>query len=242
MESEDNEAAKSIAWSLFHACTRSEGPHFLCDPTNRFNNQSYCTTALGHWNSGICIKDSILNFGHPLYFAARSGNLVMVGNLLRAGVDVNAEGGPLKNSRDDHDTFNRTALHAAAYRGHLEVVKMLLEHKDSDINRIHMPTPYDQSNHRGAIPLTPLAYAVVYNHVSVVKFLLKKGADTNVQLVTPAVSKQYAHQRGVPNCEAALIVARAQSRCIAQVHQHVLNSTKLPEALLLLIESFIYYH
>ena len=167
MESEDNEAAKSIAWSLFHACTRSEGPHFLCDPTNRFNNQSYCTTALGHWNSGICIKDSILNFGHPLYFAARSGNL---------------------------------------------------------------------------IPLTPLAYAVVYNHVSVVKFLLKKGADTNVQLVTPAVSKQYAHQRGVPNCEAALIVARAQSRCIAQVHQHVLNSTKLPEALLLLIESFIYYH
>jgi hypothetical protein len=238
---EDNEAAKSIAWSLFHACTRSKGPHYWHEPTNPFNNHAYCTAALRHWNSGICIQDSIPKYGHPLYIVARLGNLVMVKNLLSAGADVNAECGTLQCLPDGHESFNRTALHAAAYRGHLAVVKVLVEHDECDINRVNMPTQRDQLQ-KCAKPLTPLAYAVAYNHVSIVKFLLRKGADTSVDLVTPHINKDYPHRSGPPDCEAARVVALAQFRWTAQAHPQVLQATTLPEDLAqhLLYQTFIY--
>ena len=237
----NKDTATSIAWSLIRACNRFEGPHH----TNPFNNYEYCTTALSHWTNGICIPKSIQWYGHPLYIAARVGNLLMVKNLLSAGADVNAEGGswicfhgPQTYLRNGHETFNRTALHAAAYKGHLAVVKVLVEHDGCEVNGVNMPTQRDQFE-KGAIPLTALAYAVAYNHVEIVKVLLKKGADTSVELVTKAANKRNAHQRGAPDCEAARVVAVAHSRWTAQAHRRILQCTTLSASLAQLIKSFL---
>jgi len=229
-----NEAtAESLAWSMIHACNRVESYH-----RNPFNNHAYCTTVLSHWNNGICIPNSIQYYGHPLYFAARVGNLLMVKNLLSAGADVNAEGGPLEWIREGHETFNRTALHAAAYKGHLAVVKVLVAHDGCEVNGVNMPTQRDQLG-RGAIPLTALAYAVAYDRVDIVKVLLRKGADTSVELVTKAANKHDPHQRGAPDCEAARVVALAHSRWTAQAHRRILQCTTLSESLAQLIKSFL---
>jgi ankyrin repeat protein len=226
--------AESIAWELMHACNRVETPYHK----NPFKNRAYCTTALSHWNNGICIPKSIQYYGHPLYIAARVGNLLMVKNLLSAGADVNAEGGPREWIREGHETFNRTALHAAAYKGHLAVVKVLVEHDGCEVNGVNMPTQRDRLE-RGAIPLTALAYAVAYNHVNIVKVLLMKGADASVELVTLSAIKHDVHQRGAPDCEAARVVALAHSRWTAQAKRRILQCTTLPESLVQLIKSFL---
>jgi hypothetical protein len=101
-----------------------------------------------------------------------------------------------------------------------------------------MPTQRDQFE-KGALPLTALAYAVAYDQVEIVKVLLRKGADTSVELVTKAANKHDAHQRGAPDCEAARVVALAHSRWTAQAQRRILQCTALPESLARLIKSFL---
>lgn len=66
----------------------------------------------------------------PLYWASARGNAVMVTMLLQAGADVMTVNNYAKSAvyfdDDEGDCVEETALHAAASRGHSEVVRLLL--------------------------------------------------------------------------------------------------------------------
>lgn len=69
---------------------------------------------------------------------------------------------------DSGDMWERTPLLCAAGRGHMAVVKLLLERADVDINRI-------DSWENG-----PLSYAVMKGHVAIVQLMLARdGVDVN---------------------------------------------------------------
>jgi hypothetical protein len=74
--------------------------------------------------------------------------------LLAKGVDVNAK-----------TDYGATALHFAADKGHVEVVKILLQHK-ADVHA--KDTSYSAR---------PLAWAFTRNHVEVVKVLIEAGSE-----------------------------------------------------------------
>lgn len=77
-----------------------------------------------------------------------------------------------------------TPLHEAAYRGHLSIVKCLLE---ADNATLHSRT---------RIGSTPLHLAAQQGHLQVVDYLLSMGADANILNV---VSHQKWPVRGVLN-------------------------------------------
>ncbi len=93
------------------------------------------------------------DFPHPLFAAARAGDEAMVKLLLDAGVNVN------------HSWKDNTPLFIAAYRGHLDVVKLLLGCGGIDI-------------HRKSQGATPLFAAVQSGHEGIVELLVNDpGAD-----------------------------------------------------------------
>ena len=98
--------------------------------------------------------------GEELRRAAGTGDVAKVKELLDKGIDVNAA-----------NTYGATALASAADRGHLEVVKLLLE--------------------RGANPntqdtfykLKPLSWAAQRGHMEIVRLLLDRGATADPELL-----------------------------------------------------------
>lgn len=89
-----------------------------------------------------------------LWAAARKGDAATVKALLAKGADVNAK---LR--------YGTTALSYAADRGHLDVVKVLVEHgAELNIKDTFYNSP-------------PLSWAAYNGHTEVVKFLLEKGAE-----------------------------------------------------------------
>ena len=98
-------------------------------------------------------------YGNTLFtLVARQGDLRVVRELLlEHGADIN-----------HGNNAGYTALHWAAYEGHVDVVKLLLKH-GADINR---------GNHNGTAALSLAAYS---GQTDVVKLLLKHGADINFQ-------------------------------------------------------------
>lgn len=97
-----------------------------------------------------CVAD----INEDLWAAARKGDAKTVKELLAKGADVNAK-----------FRYGATALSYACDRGHLEVVKALVEH-GADLNV--RDTFYSA---------TPLGWAASKGHVEVVRYLLQKGAD-----------------------------------------------------------------
>jgi len=89
-----------------------------------------------------------------LYYAASFGLEHVVGALLAQGVEVDAVGGRL----------GATAFHAAALRGHVQVMDILFQ-KGADPNRVDF------------IKKTPLHSAALTGNVEVSKYLLEHGAD-----------------------------------------------------------------
>lgn len=89
-----------------------------------------------------------------LYYAASFGLEHVVGALLAQGVEVDAVGGRL----------GATAFHAAALRGHVQVMDILFQ-KGADPNRVDF------------IKKTPLHSAALMGNVEVSKYLLEHGAD-----------------------------------------------------------------
>jgi ankyrin repeat protein len=84
--------------------------------------------------------------------------------------------------------YDGTALSAAAHRGHVEAVRLLIAHK----------APLDHVNARG---WTALHEAVALgnggaNHVAIVEALVKAGADTDIKDRQGATALTYAKQRG----------------------------------------------
>jgi uncharacterized protein len=93
-----------------------------------------------------------------VYAAARRGDVVQLAKLLDRGADPNESG-------DEHGT---TALTTAAFQGHLEAVRLLLE-RGADI---------DRSNKFGA---RPLFVAATNARLGVISLLLKAGASLSVE-------------------------------------------------------------
>ncbi|KAK8186898.1 ankyrin repeat-containing domain protein [Phyllosticta capitalensis] len=91
-----------------------------------------------------------------LLYASNEGITSSVEALLRKGACANAE----------HRVFNRSALVYACFKGHLAVVRLLLQN-GADIDSI---------SYTG---LTPLRVACIWNHVEIVELLLQLGALVN---------------------------------------------------------------
>jgi ankyrin repeat protein len=88
--------------------------------------------------------------------AARRGEVALVGELLDSGVDIEAE------------SWGNRALHKAAAKGRLEVVRLLLE-RGAEL---------DARDSRGN---TPMLHAAYNGQLEVVKLLVESGADVQAQ-------------------------------------------------------------
>jgi ankyrin repeat protein len=85
-----------------------------------------------------------------------------------------------------------SALQAAAYRGHLEIVKLLLDH-NADVNL--------QSNELTTLELYPYLYlggsalqaAAYQGYLEIVKLLLDHNANVNLQSNEPVPLELYAY-------------------------------------------------
>jgi ankyrin repeat protein len=90
--------------------------------------------------------------------ALGTGNVKVVKKYLDDGLSVNEQ------------FFAWSALHIAANKGQLEVVKLLVD-RGADLNYKHPITK-----------MTPLAMAALDGYTDVVDYLLSKGADPNVKM------------------------------------------------------------
>ncbi len=138
------------------------------------------------------------DLAEQLFAAARKGEAAAVKALLTKGVDVNAKA-----------RYDRTALSFAAHRGHVEVVKMLLDHGAAlDVK----DTFYGAS---------ALSLASSEGHIAVVKLLLDKGAPGGEELLMNAAFGGRTELAGVvlekggvsaETLSAALVVATRLKR------------------------------
>jgi cytohesin len=94
-----------------------------------------------------------------LFEAVGDGNAAKVRELLKRGANPNA--------KNEHGW---TPLHRAAYRGHADVARLLLEH-GADAN----------AKSKDSFFPTPLHLAAAVGHVDVTKLLLEHGADANAK-------------------------------------------------------------
>jgi ankyrin repeat protein len=127
-----------------------------------------------------------------LYYAARDGDKDQVLGLLSLSIDPNTR------------WKGRAPLHRACYRGHLDVVKALLD-RHADIN-----APCSTS-----LQYTPLHYACRYSRDQVIHELLGRRADVNAS--TTALRQTPLHlasERGLTTVVRTLIDARADMNAI----------------------------
>jgi len=92
-----------------------------------------------------------------LDFETVAGNLKMVRELIRRGVDINVR-----------DKYGETLLHCAAFQGHLDVAKLLVE-SGADVDA------------RDKDGWTPLHCAAFQGHLDVAKLLVESGANINTR-------------------------------------------------------------
>lgn len=136
--------------------------------------------------------------------AIASNNLPAIRALLKSGREVEEE---IKydvwDPRIQPNTWG-TPLVFAAYVGHLEAVRVLIE-AGADINK-------HATFHSKCTTNSALRMACVLNHLDVVKQLIKAGADVNDESITDGSSASalvVAVKRGYEACVALLINAGA---------------------------------
>lgn len=98
-----------------------------------------------------------------LISAANIGDLKEVERILKNDdqiININVH-------NNEHD--QQTALHLACENDHLDVVKCLIEKGNADVNAL------------GLGGCTPLYTAVVFGYIEVIKYLLQKGADPDLE-------------------------------------------------------------
>ncbi|WP_417588337.1 ankyrin repeat domain-containing protein [Owenweeksia hongkongensis] len=106
--------------------------------------------------------------GHtPLILAAYNNQVEMADKLIQSGADVNY-------------TFSQgSAIHGAAFKGHFDVLKLLVE------NGADIDEP-DQNK------TTPLIYATLFGHTELAEYLYVNGADPNYSDATGSSAINYA--------------------------------------------------
>ena len=128
---------------------------------------------------------------YPFLYASREGYTDIVKVLINAGVNTK-----------ETTKSGGTALISASERGHVEVVKELLEHTDIDVN---------YKNERGG---TALLEAIVLgngseSHKKVIQMLIDHGADVNMANKENITPLQYAEKRGFKDIANMLRIAGA---------------------------------
>ena len=120
----------------------------------------------------------------PLMLAALKGQLALSEKMVKKGADVNKPGW--------------TPLHYAASNGHVEVIKLLLEHH----------AYIDAESPNGS---TPLMMASMYGNAQSVKLLLDEGADPLLKNQLGLTALQFA-QRGERPDSAELLTKAMRSK------------------------------
>jgi hypothetical protein len=128
-------------------------------------------------DKGENVNSRSVNWGRlPLICAAKYGNTAVVEQLLSKGADVNAV-----------DAQGWTALSIAAYRGHAECVKVLLEHRPNVNQETFGIYLFNGDNQVGK---TALDLARQNGHTEIVQLLeaaSKKGSDPTDTTAQPAL-------------------------------------------------------
>ncbi|EQC31825.1 hypothetical protein SDRG_10613 [Saprolegnia diclina VS20] len=122
-----------------------------------------------------------------LLVALRRGDAATFATLLEKGVACIAV-----------NSWGQTLLHEAAGKGHVEIVRLLLQHLPKVPFR-HLQVPVGINATDSVLGDTPLHYAVYYKHVAIVELLLDAHASVvvaNNELETAiAYAKRYgAHE------------------------------------------------
>eukprot|EP00296_Roombia_truncata_P007712 JP446163.1.p1 GENE.JP446163.1~~JP446163.1.p1 ORF type:complete len:486 (+),score=101.85 JP446163.1:91-1458(+) len=112
-------------------------------------------------------SDEVNSLGESLYIAARAGQAAEVERLLQSA-DKFSNGSAIVHWRKKDNLSQSTPLHTAAYFGHSDVVKQLMQ-AGADINA------------EDRIQRTPLHCATINGHSDVVKQLIQAGADINAK-------------------------------------------------------------
>jgi ankyrin repeat protein len=130
-----------------------------------------------------------------------------VRNMLAAYPDLAKQAVADKTIKQVHGT---TALHLAAFHGHVSVMDILLK-AGADIHA------------RNIIGETPLLVATSKSHIHAVEWLLQKGADANAgndQKYTPLMA---ASRAGCADCVNALVKHGAQINAVNREQQSALH-------------------
>jgi ankyrin repeat protein len=153
-------------------------PHFASlQNFSRVNNTLYnlcypfLTTALLAYNKASEAKGTCLSFTF-LQSAARDNNVALATRLLTLGVRVDFAFEVIVCvctwNWDDATTF--TPLTLAAWCGHQEMVRMLVQHGGADVNKYNLPGG-----------LAPLHLAALSGDAEMVRLLLQLGAKVDIR-------------------------------------------------------------
>ena len=104
------------------------------------------------------VTSSIIFQTHSMHEIVQTGDV-------EAAQDFIEQGGSVTIKSVDGNTF----LHGAVHKGHLEMVRLLVEN-GVDINAVKS---------QNSVIWTPLRIAVRYGHRDIVRFLIEKGAEVN---------------------------------------------------------------
>src|SRR5687767_12324387 len=106
-------------------------------------------------------QDQTFHVEAEIIKAAKKGDAALVSMLLQRDPSL----------KDARDKYGSTPLHCAAWKGHLDVVEVLLT-AGADVNAVN------QNEHWGTTPLHAAAHA---NQDGIARLLIEHGADVNAR-------------------------------------------------------------